>query len=527
MTGEQLELLAQPSPEGEEDASVGGGAPRPSESARREGRPLRVLHLGNIANNSYNNVKFLRRKGVEADVLIHDYTHIMSAPEWEDADFIGTVDQFHPRWDTVDLRGFARPDWFMDTEAKHVGASGQSIAMSGCALPPRAGRPELFEAASALVRRWSVGTGPRASAAKLARQWKGELRGATWVCRVRLGLGDEADLIRRLAREHAGRLGSLDGRLTYAEISTFLGEHIRRLRRMAPSYDILHACGTDPIDVLLAHTAPPYVAFEHGTLRDIPFENTARGRLLALAYHMAGAVVITNPDVRGSAERLGLSNYVFVPHPVDETKYKPQRSEVGEAVRSRLGATLLLFAPARHDWNVKGNDVILKGFAEAVRRGVDACLVAANWGADLAKSTQLAGDLGVASRIEWVEPLHKTDLVRYYNAADVVLDQFVLCTFGTTVPEAMACGVPVISRFDEDVHRWCFEEMPPVVQAESAAEIGDAIAKLCSDRELRQSVGERSRLWVERHHGWDLVSERLLSVYRDVLDGRRPQLPRA
>ena len=46
------------------------------------GAVVRILHVGNIANNAYNNAKFLRRKGVEADVLCYDYTHVMANELW-------------------------------------------------------------------------------------------------------------------------------------------------------------------------------------------------------------------------------------------------------------------------------------------------------------------------------------------------------------------------------------------------------------------------------------------------------------
>ena len=74
---------------------------------------MKVLLVGNVANNSYNNAKLLRKKGICADVLCYNYTHVMSQPEWEDADFDGGVDQNFPDWGRVDLKGFERPGWFM------------------------------------------------------------------------------------------------------------------------------------------------------------------------------------------------------------------------------------------------------------------------------------------------------------------------------------------------------------------------------------------------------------------------------
>lgn len=58
---------------------------------KSHGRPPRILHIGNIANNAYNNVKLLNKAGLDCDVICYDYYHIMGCPEWEDADFDGDV----------------------------------------------------------------------------------------------------------------------------------------------------------------------------------------------------------------------------------------------------------------------------------------------------------------------------------------------------------------------------------------------------------------------------------------------------
>ena len=75
-------------------------------------RPMRVLHVGNIANNAYINAKIMRKIGIHADVVCADYYHIMGTPEWEEAQFTGSYgDPFFPDWWRV-LRGYQRPSWF-------------------------------------------------------------------------------------------------------------------------------------------------------------------------------------------------------------------------------------------------------------------------------------------------------------------------------------------------------------------------------------------------------------------------------
>lgn len=76
-------------------------------------RPLRILHIGNIANNAYKNAKLLNESGFDCDVVCHDFYLVMGTPEWEDAEIDGHLaDQFFPDWSSVNLHGFKRPRWF-------------------------------------------------------------------------------------------------------------------------------------------------------------------------------------------------------------------------------------------------------------------------------------------------------------------------------------------------------------------------------------------------------------------------------
>jgi glycosyltransferase involved in cell wall biosynthesis len=75
-------------------------------------RPLRVLHVGNIANNAFINAKLMRKIGIHADIVCADYYHMMGTPEWEEAEFAGDYgDPFFPDWWRV-IRGYQRPHWF-------------------------------------------------------------------------------------------------------------------------------------------------------------------------------------------------------------------------------------------------------------------------------------------------------------------------------------------------------------------------------------------------------------------------------
>lgn len=432
------------------------------------GADVRILHVGNIANNAYNNAKFLRRKGVEADVLCYDYTHVMAQPEWEDAEFDGQPDEFCPQWDALDLGRFRRPAWFIQEYLygrKHT-------------------RKKWFKGQFFLER--------------LLRQPSRWTQVLTHYQRCRASDVRPTPLLRDVLQMYPGR---------------------KPFEQWYEGYDLIQAYATEPINAWWFASARPYVAFEHGTMREIPFEDSARGRLLALAYRQASRVLITNPDVLAAAQRLGLTNFQFIPHPVDETKYRPCSTPLRAELMNRHQTDLILFAPSRHNWALKGNDLLLKAFARFTRQAPRRrpILILSDWGQEVDRSKALIDSLGIGASVLWTPPLNKMKLIAYYNAADVVLDQFTLGVFGTVTPEAMACGKPVLVHFDRRAHEWCFAEMPPVVPAGTEEEIFTRLVELADDPARRAAIGQTSREWVIKHHGWELVADRQIAVYREVL----------
>ena len=59
-------------------------------------RPLRILHIGNIANNAFLMAKLQNKVGMDAFVISPDFTHVMGYPAWEEYEFsINERDHFN------------------------------------------------------------------------------------------------------------------------------------------------------------------------------------------------------------------------------------------------------------------------------------------------------------------------------------------------------------------------------------------------------------------------------------------------
>ena len=75
------------------------------------GRPLKVAHVGNIANNAYLAAKHQRSIGIDAIVFSPDYTHVMGFPEWEECSF--SRDDLSGHFTaSFPETNFVRPSWF-------------------------------------------------------------------------------------------------------------------------------------------------------------------------------------------------------------------------------------------------------------------------------------------------------------------------------------------------------------------------------------------------------------------------------
>jgi len=430
-------------------------------------RPPRVLHVGNVANNAYLNAKFLRRAGVEADALCDEW-HMISQPEWEDApiDWNGG-DPEAPLMERAAAAGWHRPEWVLSPSRWDPTNSHEFWLGT---------RLELLRDAPWLLRRYAS---LRRAAPGVPLHLTDVLRAGAWL-------------------DHHERLFGKAGPLF-------------------ESYDVVQAYGIHPILLLLTGQRP-FVAFEHGTMRELPFKDDWYGRLLSMAYRNAGKVVITNPDVVAAAHRLGLGpdDYVFIPHPVDETKYRPGPSELGRQLEAE-GWDFVAISPSRHDWAIKGSDRMLRAFAELVLHDrPNALLMLNDWGLEVGRSRSLIAELGIERNVRWLEPLPKLRLIDAYRAADVVLDQFLIGTFGAVAPEAMACGTPVLMAFEPGLHEWCFPELPPIVDVRTPEQIYRELRRLARDQAARAELGAAGRDWVERHHGWQLVVDRLLAAYEEV-----------
>lgn len=606
------------------------------EFERLNGRALRVLHIGNIANNAYNNAKIQRSYGIEADVLCYDYYHVMGTPEWEDGGLTAPVDPQFPDWWATNLGGFKRPEWFVQGPAavciKYLTARARRQrlrsaiwrwALEGeywCLVEDRAWQTGIRRQAP----RYKGGLGPRLRSMimhlgisvalldpfgsikqRLIRS-KSILRQrvvvpiitvgkvnpslASWLSTLtpvlrRLGVRDvDAKTIRlALVDEEDGKairsnfspfwtVVSLTVAAAYASVASlvhvitaparvfwrlkgqdvwrvsdlllgfrqqeenvpeqlweqfaaYIKRHTLRFRPALEGYDIIQGYSIDGI-IPLSLGLSDFCCYEHGTLRDIPFEDTLLGLICRLTYKNAPNVFITNSDVMASAGRLRLDQrrVCCLPHAFDDQKLDRFRIDNSSIVPD---PTLVhFFCPSRQHWRDrdpslhKGSDLMLRAAAEVAAEGHKFRLTLVEWGIDIEASKELIRQLGLVPFVSWVSPMGKSALWEQYCRSHAVLDQFSLGALGGVGFETLALGRRLITKIDAEQLKSFFGSAPPVLSALNQLDIANSMRSVVSDPVDAARIGAAGHQWIKQYHSARRIVALQASAYRDLLERR-------
>lgn len=548
-------------------------------------KPIKILHIGNIANNAYLNAKILNQHGLINHVLCYDYYHIMGCPEWEDGVFEGGYgSDFAPNWRKARVKQFKRPKWFIQgplilsmnylmainkqhrlkgycinqliqlRKYKYIYSLIRSardlgnqfyVAINKILLSFRQWinrclnqayiRTQLFH--NSLLQTNIAGYAKKFSTLKQTYQLSSAMYSRVIYRPIKTTV--QYTLFRRTNRttneanhtsifEQFQELHSVPQEYS-AEFRKHIGMYQflhPKLKSLLDDYDLVVGYGLDGLFPLLANKRP-YFCFEHGTIRSLPFENSINGLLCKLTYSKANSVFITNCDNIYSVKKLNLSNFQFIPHPINETLVKT-KFDLRKQLEEQTGTNFILFHPSRHHWSnerdpnmEKGNDFLIKGFANFVHHTNNKALaIFVDWGVHVDKSKALIEELGISNNVIWIRPQPNMSMTNYIHASDVIADQFYLGAFGSTMPKALLNSKPCLIYLNESQHQWCLDEMPPILNASTAFGIFKHLKAIYEDPELKIKIGKASKAWYDAYHSNKVIAEIFLDVINKHVKNR-------
>ena len=273
-------------------------------------------------------------------------------------------------------------------------------------------------------------------------------------------------------------------------------------------FDVVHVhAPLTPVLPLLAlhHAAAPVVGTFHTNWRPGAAFRLA-GRLLQRYLDRLDAALAVSRACVGALGRLR-ADFRIVPNGVDVARFGGGR----RLRRFDDGKVNLLWVGRVERRNAL--DRMLAVLAE-VRRDVDARLLVVGDGPLLPRyrarvPPELEAHVVFAGRLLDERP-------DWYASADVHCAPTRIASFGVTLLEAMAAGVPVLASdiegFREVLHHGVEGELVP---ADDVGAWARAIVRLVEDRGRAAAYGEAGRR-TARRYDWPIVAREVLGVYRAV-----------
>jgi len=134
--------------------------------------------------------------------------------------------------------------------------------------------------------------------------------------------------------------------------------------------------------------------------------------------------------------------------------------------------------------------------------------------------TDLAHDLGIADRVEFVPTVTQAELAQWYSRAAVVCVPSHNESFGLVAIEAQACGTPVVAAAVGGLTTAVADGVTgTLVDGHDPADYAAAIRPYLADVAFRREAGAKAVHHAESF-GWDVTAERTLDVYAAALRDR-------
>ncbi len=193
-------------------------------------------------------------------------------------------------------------------------------------------------------------------------------------------------------------------------------------------------------------------------------------------------------------------------------------------------------AALRRSWGVSGDDVVLLLIGRFVpKKGFSTAFEALQFITERMKNVRLivVGDgplrgeyLAILERdrtapfVRFIGEIPVHELGKYYSACDIFLmpsRRLPSDGLNVVVPEAMACGRPVVASNVGGNDLVVFPGVNGYLHNENdPKQLADFVLRLAGDRELRRELGDNSLKLVRERFTWNAIVQHNLAKYREI-----------
>ena len=243
----------------------------------------------------------------------------------------------------------------------------------------------------------------------------------------------------------------------------------------------------------------PYALHVHGTdIRGVR-PGSLWARETAPFLRRARLVYYATPDLEEWLRPLR-DDAVFLPNPIETDRFRPLAS--GDPARHGRRDLLVgvRLAP------IKGLPEILAILRLLAAERPETTITIVAQGEGLAEARAAAGP-----NVTVVPRVGRDQLPHLLTGHRLALGQFLVGAIGNYELESLACGVPVVMRFDRED---AYPAPPPIVNALDARAAATRIGELLDDAAALDELAAQGPTWVEANHAARTVAARVIADYR-------------
>lgn len=200
---------------------------------------------------------------------------------------------------------------------------------------------------------------------------------------------------------------------------------------------------------------------------------------------------------------------LVLPYAIDTELFKPQIKDISLKEELGINNEIVIITVCRLvGW--KGVQYSIKAIGKLIKEGYFIKYLIIGDGEEKENLEKLASDLNITKNVIFLGSINNTNLPKYYSIADIaVFPSIANETFGISIAEAMACGVPVISTnvggIPEVVANAGF-----LVPPKNEISIADKIKFLIENPAIKQEISIRGRNRIVEKFSWDKILNKFL-----------------
>lgn len=296
--------------------------------------------------------------------------------------------------------------------------------------------------------------------------------------------------------------------------STLACGYVKYCKKTAPLVLTSHGTASNEIKTVLQGV------YTKRSLLAIPIWSKIRLLDEPVIYDQADKIIAVSDELCDDLTRqykIATEKVVVIPNGIDINKFNPVSSD---ALRGALNITekKIIVSVGRID-RQKGFHLLIKALPYIIKKA-DVELVLVGTGPYLRNLKLMAEKAGLLDQVIFAGRVSDGDLPKYYNLADVfAFPTLRLEGLPYVIPEAMACGKPVISSGIGGILTAIDNYKNGIlIEPGNLEELKDRILEVLNDPDLAQTLGQNGRKKVIEKFSLDKMVEDTIKVYEDVLN---------